>query len=114
MAARREQPEKQHQHTQDQSAWQVSYDRAVSRTQQLAVVLLLNLGLVTALVVVGLAAHSLAVFAAGADYLADAAAIGVSLLAIWLADRPRGHPNATTLAALVNAGWLLVLNITIA
>jgi cobalt-zinc-cadmium efflux system protein len=86
----------------------------VSRTQRLAVVLLLNLGLVTALVVVGLAAHSLAVFAAGADYLADAAAIGVSLLAIWLASRPRGYPNATTIAALVNAGWLLILNTGIA
>jgi cobalt-zinc-cadmium efflux system protein len=92
----------------------VSYDRAVSRTQRLVVVLLLNLGLVAALVVVGLAAHSLAVFAAGADYLADVAAIGVSLLAIWLATRPRGYPRATTIAALVNAGWLLVLNIAIA
>jgi cation diffusion facilitator family transporter len=86
----------------------------VSGTQRLAVVLVLNLGLVTALVVVGLAAHSLAVFAAGADYLADAAAIGVSLLAIWLASRPRGYANATTVAALVNAGWLLILNIAIA
>jgi Co/Zn/Cd efflux system component len=53
----------------------------VSRAQRLAVVLLLNLSLVAALVVVGLAAHSLAVFAAGVDCLADAAAIGVSLLA---------------------------------
>lgn len=86
----------------------------MSRTRRLAVVLLLNLGLVTALVVTGLAAHSLAVLAAGADYLADAAAIGVSLLAIWLASRPRGYPNATTVAALVNVGWLLVLNIAIA
>jgi Co/Zn/Cd efflux system component len=68
---------------------------------------------VTALLVVGLTAHSLAVFAAGADYLADAAAIGVSLLAIWLAARPRGYPNATNIAALVNAGWLLILNIAI-
>jgi cobalt-zinc-cadmium efflux system protein len=76
--------------------------------------LLLNLGLVTALIVAGLAARSLAVLAAGADYLADAAAIGVSLLAIWLAARPRGYPNATTIAALVNAGWLLILNIGIA
>jgi cobalt-zinc-cadmium efflux system protein len=92
----------------------VSYDPIVSPAQRLAIVLLLNLGLVTALVVVGLAAHSLAVFAAGADYLADAAAIGVSLLAIWLAARPRGHPNATNVAALVNAGWLLILNIGIA
>jgi cobalt-zinc-cadmium efflux system protein len=76
--------------------------------------LLLNLSLVTALVVAGLAAHSLAVLAAGADYLADAAAIGVSLLAIWLAARPNGYPKATTVAALVNAGWLLILNIGIA
>jgi cobalt-zinc-cadmium efflux system protein len=86
----------------------------VSRTQRLAVVLLLNLGLVTALVVTGLAAHSLAVLAAGADYLADAAAVGVSLLAIWLAARPRGYPNATNIAALVNAAWLLILNIALA
>ena len=88
--------------------------------KQLTVVLLLNLGLVTALVIVGLTAHSLAVLAAGADYLADAAAIGVSLLAIWLAarppsrTRPGGYPHATNVAALVNAGWLLVLNILVA
>jgi len=92
----------------------------VSRTKRLTIVLGLNLGLVTALVIVGLAAHSLAVLAAGADYLADAGAIGVSLLAIWLAGRPPsrarpgGYPNATNVAALVNAGWLLVLNILIA
>lgn len=82
--------------------------------------LLLNLGLVAALVVVGVAAHSLAVLAAGLDYVADAAAIAVSLLAIWLvgrpptAKRPRGYPRATTVAALVNTGWLLILNSAIA
>jgi cobalt-zinc-cadmium efflux system protein len=92
----------------------------VSRKQRLTVVLVANLLLVTALVAVGLAAHSLAVLAAGADYLADAGAIGISLLAIWLASRPptparpRGHPHATSIAALVNAGWLLVLNIIVA
>jgi cobalt-zinc-cadmium efflux system protein len=92
----------------------------VSRSQRLTVVLLLNLGLIAALVIVGLAAHSLAVLAAGADYLADAGAIGVSLLAIWLAARPPsrarpgGYPHATNIAALVNAGWLLVLNVAIA
>ncbi len=58
--------------------------------------------------------------AAGVDYLADAAAIGVSLLAIRLASRPPstvrpgGYPRATTVAALVNAGWLLILNAAIA
>jgi cobalt-zinc-cadmium efflux system protein len=92
----------------------------VSRERRLTVVLLLNLGLITALVIVGLAARSLAVLAAGVDYLADAGAIGVSLLAIRLASRPpgparpRGHPHATDIAALVNVGWLLILNIAIA
>nr|WP_275403962.1 cation diffusion facilitator family transporter [Pseudonocardia acidicola] len=80
------------------------------------VVLLLNLLLIAGLVIVGLRAHSLGVVAAGADYLADAAAIGVSLLAIWLAHkppsgrRPGGYPNATIIAAMVNGGWLLVLS----
>jgi len=91
----------------------------VSRTLRLTIVLALNLSLVTALVSVGLAAHSLAVLAAGVDYLADAAAIGVSLFAIRIAARPPsrarpdGYPNATNIAAVVNAGWLLVLNIAI-
>lgn len=86
----------------------------MSKAGRLWLVLLLNLLLVVALVVVGLAANSLAVVAAGVDYLADAAAIGVSLLAIWLAQRParrtRKGPNPTHIAALVNAGWLLALN----
>ena len=88
--------------------------------QRLTVVLVMNVALVAGLVMVGLMAHSLAVLAAGADYLADAGAIGVSLLAIWLAGRPpsparpAGYPNATNVAALVNAGWLLALNVLIA
>lgn len=92
----------------------------MSRARRLVIVLVLNLALITALITTGLAARSLAVLAAGADYLADAAAIGVSLLAIWLAARPpttarpQGYPAATKIAALVNAGWLLVLNIAIA
>jgi cobalt-zinc-cadmium efflux system protein len=87
--------------------------------RRLQVVLLLNLGLITALAIVGLTAHSLAVLAAGADYLADAGGIGVALLAIWLASRPPsrrrpdGYPNATNIAALVNTAWLLALNIVI-
>jgi cation diffusion facilitator family transporter len=79
----------------------------------------LNLALVGVLVVVGLGAHSLGVLAEGADYIADAAAIGVSLLAIWLSerpptlDRPHGYPRATTWAALINGGWLLLLTILV-
>src|SRR5260370_26147359 len=87
--------------------------------KRLTAVLVLNLLLIAALVIVGLGAHSLGVLAAGIDYLADASAIGVSLLAIRLArrpptqKRPNGYPNATTIAALVNAGWLLILNIRV-
>lgn len=87
----------------------------MSKARRLGLVLLLNLLLVSALVVVGVAAHSLGVLAAGVDYLADAAAIGVSLLAIRLAHRPvsqrRRSADPTHVAALVNAGWLLALNV---
>lgn len=91
------------------------YSRDMSRPIRLAVVLTLNLLLVTALIIVGLTSRSLGVLAAGVDYLADAAAIAVSLLAIWIsirpptANRPNGYPNATAIAALVNGGWLLIL-----
>lgn len=88
----------------------------MSRPGRLTVVLALNLVLVAGLVAVGLYARSLGVLAEGADYLADAATIAVSLLAIWLsgrpptATRPDGYPKATLWAALVNSGWLLTLS----
>ena len=91
----------------------------MDRSLRLWLVLVLNLALIAGLVVVGIVGHSLGVLAAGADYLADAAAIGVSLVAIRLAalppttSRPQGFPMATTWAALVNAGWLLVLSVVI-
>ena len=83
-------------------------------------VLAANLALVGALVAVGITANSVGVYAEAADSLADAAAIGVSLLAIRLAARPptprhpQGHPRATRYAALVNAGWLLILYLLVA
>ena len=86
----------------------------MSRSARLGVVLGLNLSLIAALVIVGVGAHSLGVVAEGVDYLADAAAIVASLIAIRLAQLPRRRPSArlsraTLIAALVNAGWLLVL-----
>jgi cobalt-zinc-cadmium efflux system protein len=92
----------------------------MSRTRRFIVVLVLNLGLVVGLVAVGVTAHSIAVLAEGGDYLLDAAGVGVALLAIRLAARPttrarpEGYPNATTIAALVNAGWLLILELLVA
>ena len=87
----------------------------MSRTQRLIVVLVLNLGLVAALVIVGITAHSLAVLAEGGDYLLDAAGVAVALLAIRLSARPanRARPAPTDVAALVNCGWLLALEILI-
>ena len=87
----------------------------MSRTQRLIVVLALNLGLVAALVIVGITAHSLAVLAEGGDYLLDAAGVAVALLAIRLSARPasRARPAPTDVAALVNCGWLLALEILI-
>jgi cobalt-zinc-cadmium efflux system protein len=84
------------------------------------VVLALNLALVASLVAVGVTAHSLAVLAEGSDYLLDAAGVGVALLAIRLSARPpsrarpQGYPNATSVAALVNGGWLLILELVVA
>lgn len=87
----------------------------MSRPKRLALVLALQLLLVAGLVGVGVSAHSLGALAAGGDYLADAAAIGLALGAIWLSRRPPsprrpgGYRNATEVAALVNGGWLVVL-----
>lgn len=92
---------------------------AMRRTTRLWLVLILNLVLIAALVLVGIGAHSLGVLAAAADYVADGAAIGLSLVAIRLASlpptaaRPNGYPRSTTWAALVNAGWLLVLSVLV-
>ena len=92
----------------------------MSRAQRLVVVLALNLALFAALVIVGIAAHSLGVLAEGGDYLLDAGGVAVALLALVLsrrpptARRPSGYPNATDVAALVNAGWLLLLEVAVA
>lgn len=89
----------------------------MSRSQRLAVVFALNFGLVVALVAIGVSAHSLAVLAEGGDYLLDAAGAALALLAIRLAARSPGRPGrpaVTDLAALVNCGWLLLLEIFVA
>jgi len=95
-----------------------SYDLSVARQNRLSVVLLLNALLTAALVVIGLRAHSLALLAAGSDYLGDVLTIAGSLFAIGLSQRPctprhpHGHPYATNIAALINTGWLL-LSVTV-
>lgn len=92
----------------------------MSRPRRMTIVLLLNLGLVAALVITGVTAHSVAVLAEGGDYLLDAAGVAVALFAIKAEarssgrPRPAGRPAATDLAALFNGGWLLLLEILVA
>jgi cobalt-zinc-cadmium efflux system protein len=88
---------------------------AVSRLGRLWIVLWLNLALVAGLVIVGAVAHSFAVLAEGGDFLLDAAGVGVGILAIWLSGRNGGAKanRFTNTAALVNAGWLLVLELLV-
>ena len=92
----------------------------MTRSQRLLTVLGLNLALVAGLIAAGAAAGSLAVLATGGDYLLDAAAVGVALLAARLARRPRQRPgragrvDPVSAAALINAGWLLVLELVVA
>lgn len=90
----------------------------MSRARRLWIVLVANLALVGALIGIGAAAHSLGLWAEGADDLADAAAIGVALLAMRLQGatnrRPNGAPKATRYAALINASWLLLLTLLVA
>jgi cobalt-zinc-cadmium efflux system protein len=91
----------------------------MTRSQRLLAVLALNLALVAGLVTAGAAAGSLAVLATGGDYLLDAAAVGVALLAARLAGRPRwsgrpGRVDPASAAALLNAGWLLAFELLIA
>jgi cobalt-zinc-cadmium efflux system protein len=83
----------------------------MTKEKRLALVLLLNGGMVVALVIVGLAAHSLGVLAAGGDYLGDAAGVAVSLMALRIRRRKDGRSRATSYAALANASLLLIVTL---
>lgn len=85
----------------------------MSQERRLILVLALNLAMIACLITVGLSSHSLGVLAAGADYLADAAAIGLSLLALWFSRHPTGNPKATSWAALINVVFLLIVTVVV-
>ncbi len=76
---------------------------------RLILVLLLNLVMIAGLVIVGLASHSLGVLAAGGDYIADATAISLGILAIRIQQQPNGYARATSVVALINALFLLIV-----
>ncbi|HEY5109427.1 MAG TPA: cation diffusion facilitator family transporter [Acidimicrobiales bacterium] len=81
----------------------------MDRTRRLAISVALNLGLVVAQIVFGIAAHSTGLLADAGHNLTDVGALALSLAAVRLALRPAsparsfGNHRATILAALANA-----------
>ena len=86
----------------------------MTQDKRLGLVLGINLGMVLALFLVGLLAHSLGVLASGADYLGDTLGTGVSLVALRMSRHQHGHPRATSYAALANSSFLLLVTLTVA
>lgn len=78
----------------------------MTQQKRLSLVLGLNLIMITGLVIVGLASHSLGVLAAGGDFAADSTAIILGIIAIQISKHPHGHPKATTYVAFINASVL--------
>jgi len=87
----------------------------VSRELRLRLVLGLNVALAAALVVGGVVAHSLGLFAAAGDTVTDVGAVLLSLVAVRLArrspnaQRSFGYHRSTILAAQANAAAILLV-----
>ena len=86
----------------------------MTKDARLSLVLAINLLMIAGLVVVGLASHSLGVLSSATDYVGDAAGVGLSLVALSMSRRTRGHPRATSFAALINASFLLLITLAVA
>lgn len=84
-----------------------------SQRRRLTILLALNLVMIVGLVIVGFAAHSLGVLAAGGDYVADSTAIGLGILAVAVRDRDGEHSRAPTMVAALNAGALLIVSLLV-
>lgn len=82
----------------------------MSQRRRLTIVLALNLAMIIALVVVGLAAKSLGVLAAGGDYVADSAAITLGLFAVAARTKNGPESRAPTYVAGVNGAALLAVS----
>jgi len=89
------------------------YGTPVSKDRRLVIVLLANVGMVVALVVVGLVARSLGVLAAGGDYLGDALGTGLILVALQMSRDSHRHQRAQYYAALANASLLLLVTVAV-
>ena len=82
----------------------------MSQRRRLQIVLALNVAMIAALVIVGIAARSLGVVAAGGDYIADSAAIALGILAVSMRARKGETTKAPTYVAGINASALLIVS----
>jgi len=85
----------------------------MSQRRRLTILLALNLTMITALIVVGLAARSLGVLAAGGDYVADSAAILLGIAAVTIRERAGENSRAPTYVAILNYSALLVVTLAV-
>lgn len=91
------------------------HDHRAAGRRRLTVVLILTGGFMVAELVGGLLANSLALLADAAHMLTDVGALGLSLFALWFAQRPAtphktyGYLRIEILAALLNGAALVVV-----
>jgi cation diffusion facilitator family transporter len=95
-------------------AAQAVRQRNRSQRRRLTILLGLNLAMIVGLVIVGFAAHSLGVLAAGGDYVADSTAIGLGIYAVAVRDRTGDQSKAPTVVAAINATALLAVSALVA
>jgi cation diffusion facilitator family transporter len=88
----------------------------VSQQRRLGIVLGLNLSVIAALVIVGLAGHSVGVLAAAGDTAVDSVALVLGLIAVTVRDRSTHARRSLVIpvVALINGGALLVVTALIA
>ncbi len=93
------------------------HDHRAGSRRRLALTLLLAAGYMVAEVVGGLLTNSLALLADAGHMLSDVAALGLSLFAVWIAERPPtskrtyGYYRAEILAALANGATLIAISV---
>jgi len=91
------------------------HHRASGNQRRLALTLVLAAGYMVVEVVGGLLTNSLALLSDAGHMLSDVAALGLSLFAVWVAERPPtprrtfGYYRAEILAALVNGAALIAV-----
>jgi cobalt-zinc-cadmium efflux system protein len=95
------------------------HDHRAGSRRRLTMTLVLAAGYMVAEVVGGLLTNSLALLADAGHMLSDVGALGLSLFAVWVAERPPtprrtyGYYRAEILAALVNGATLIAVSILI-